>query len=155
MNVQWTVGKKLGFSSAAALLLTGILAVIAITSLHQVGAQVKTLSGDTLPGVMYMGDVQSDVSDLRGNFWKHIATNNKQTMAEIERSTEEVKARLSEHLGTYEKAITQDEDRAMFAKIKPLYENYLAAWEKVKPVSRAGKTDEAAALYMKEADPAH
>ena len=152
---NWTVGKKLGFTSAAALLLTGILAGVAITSLHQVGAQVKTLTGDTLPGVMYMGSVQSDVAELRGNFWKHIATNNKQTMAEIERSIEGVKTRLIEHLGVYEKAITQDEDRATFAKLKPLYENYLAGWEKVKPLSRAGKTDEAQALYMKEADPAH
>jgi methyl-accepting chemotaxis protein len=155
MKIQWTVGKKLGFTSAAALLLTGILAGVAITSLHQVGAQVKTLTGDTLPGVMYMGSVQSDVTELRGNFWKHIATSNKQTMAEIERNTEVVKAQLIEHLGAYEKAITQDEDRAMFGKIKPLYENYMAAWEKVRPLSRAGKTDEATALYMKEADPVH
>ena len=152
---NWTVGKKLGFTSATALLLTGVLAVIAITSLRQVGTQVKTLTEDTLPGVTYMGQVQSDVAELRGNYWKHIASSNKQAMAEVERSTEGVKARLLEHLGLYEKFISQDDDRAIFGKIKPLYESYLAAWEKVRPLSWAAKTDEAQAMYMKEADPAH
>jgi methyl-accepting chemotaxis protein/methyl-accepting chemotaxis protein-1 (serine sensor receptor) len=155
MQLQMTVGKKFGLACATLVLLTIAMGVFSLYSIGAVQTNLQAVMVDSLPGVYEMGILDSLVSELRGNFWKHMANGDNAVKAEVEQANEQVKEKFQQHLTAYEKTITQAEDRQLFGSIKPAYERYLAAWGEVVELSRAGKTAEATARYLAVADPAH
>jgi methyl-accepting chemotaxis protein/methyl-accepting chemotaxis protein-1 (serine sensor receptor) len=154
MTSNMTVGKKFSLACVALVLLTIVLGAFSIHSIGGIQTNLQVIVVDSLPGVYEMSMLDSSAFEMRGNFWKHIATEDKGDKAAIERATEQVKQKFQEYATTYEKTITQAEDRQLFANIKPAYDRYLAAWEEVAELSRAGKMAEAIAKYKATADPA-
>jgi methyl-accepting chemotaxis protein len=116
---------------------------------------LQAILTDSLPGVYDIGTLDTQVFELRGNFWKHIANSDQAAKAKIESSNAQLKQKIQETLRAYEKTITQPEGRQLFERVQAPYESYLAAWEEVAPLSRAGKTGEAVAKYIAVADPPH
>jgi methyl-accepting chemotaxis protein/methyl-accepting chemotaxis protein-1 (serine sensor receptor) len=74
------------------------------------------------------------------------------TIADMDRSIQQLKEQINAGLTAYEKTIFTDEDRQLYAKIKPALERYYQAWDGVAVISRTGKNEEAAKKYMAEAD---
>jgi methyl-accepting chemotaxis protein/methyl-accepting chemotaxis protein-1 (serine sensor receptor) len=155
MTSRMTVGKKFSLACAALVVLTIVLGVFSITSISSIQTNLQAIVVDSLPGVSEMGTLDSALSELRGNFWKYLASDDKAVMAAIDQSNESLKQTFQEHLTSYEKTVTLAEDRQLFANIKPAWDRYLASWEEVASLKRAGKTAEARARYMAVADPAH
>jgi methyl-accepting chemotaxis protein/methyl-accepting chemotaxis protein-1 (serine sensor receptor) len=148
------VGKKFSLACAALVLLAIVLGAFSISSVGGIQTNLQAIVVDSLPGVYEMGMLESLVFELRGNFWKAIANDDKSAKAEMDRANEQVKQKFQDHSAGYEKTITLAEDRQLFGSIKPAYDRYLAAWEEVAALSRAGKTAEAVARYGAVADPA-
>jgi methyl-accepting chemotaxis protein/methyl-accepting chemotaxis protein-1 (serine sensor receptor) len=155
MTWRMTVGKKFSLACTALVLLTVLLGAYSIYSVGAIETNLQAIVTDTLPGVYEMGALDSAVFELRGDFWKHIASDNSAAKIGIEQATEQAKQMIQEHLAAYEKRIAQDEDRQLYGNIKLAYDRFLAAWEEVAPLSRSGKTAEAVAKYLAVGTPAH
>ena len=155
MRSQMTVAKKFSAACAALVLFTVVLGFVTIFNIGWIQTNLQTIVVDSLPGVTQIGTLDSEVWELRGNFWKHMANSQPQDKAKIEGANEQLKQKIQETLNTYERMITQAEDRRLFANIREPYERYVAALQEATPLSREGKTDEAVAKYMAVADPAH
>ena len=155
MKSQMTVARKFTAACTALVLLTVVLGLVAVFNVRGIQTNLQAIVDDSLPGVYQISMLDSAVFELRGNYWKHIASSDKAAMAAIEQKNQELEQRIQATLDGYEKTITQAEDRRLFANIKGPYERYVAAWQQIAPLSRAGKTREATARYMAVADPNH
>jgi len=155
MKSHATVATRFSTTCAGLVLLTLILGSVTIYQVGGIQTSLQAIVGDSLPGVYQISMLDSEVFELRGNYWKHIANSDKTAMANIESANESLKQKIQDTLRSYEKTISGEEDRRLFANIKAPYERYVAAWEEVAPLSRAGKTAEAVAKYIAVADPAH
>ena|SRR5215472_6820459 len=145
MKSQITVAKKFSAACAALVLFTVLLGSVTISSIGGIQSRLQAIVVDSLPGVYQVSMLDSHVYELRGNFWKHIANSDKAAKAKIEGQNEELERRIQEVLGSYEKTITQAEDRQLFGNIQAPYERYVAAWKDVELLSREGKSEEAIA----------
>ena len=155
MKSQMTIGRKFSMACAALVFFTVVLGGVAIFQVGGIQTGMQGIVADSLPGVYQISALDSEVFELRGNFWKHIANTDRSAMARIDEANEQLKQKIQATLDSYEKTIVLPEDRELFSAIKAPYERYLAGWEQVAPLSRAGKAKEATARYMAVADPAH
>jgi methyl-accepting chemotaxis protein/methyl-accepting chemotaxis protein-1 (serine sensor receptor) len=149
-----TVGKKLALIGAFLIVLTITLGVSTLVGLAGFNKIVKALSEDSLAGVSECSKVESAMLELRGDAWKHIASSDPKTVAEMDREIQRLKEEISVGLVEIEKAIFEDEERQINVKIKPALERYYRAWDAVVVISREGKNQEAAEKYNVEANPA-
>jgi methyl-accepting chemotaxis protein len=136
--------------------LMGVLGVVSLVSIGGLSKTVDVIVTDPLPGVYRASQLDSLVFQFRGDTWKHMLFADAGEKSSIERNQQQVKQKIDEHLQNYERTIATPEDRALYEKVAPLCRRYTQAVENaVLPLSREGKTDEARAVYMKQADPIH
>ncbi len=64
-----------------------------------------------------------------------------------------LKAEFEVDCRNYEASITQPEDRANFARVRPLLDSFYKAWDNARPLSRAQKNDEAYRQFVSEGGP--
>ena len=151
---KMTVGKRFMITSGICLSLLVVLATVAVQSLHSAEEAVSVLSTNTLPSTRGSLLIASDVNRLRGEYWKHMATNSPAGMEKVEEDIRTDKATLQEHYKTYLLTIdNNEEDHGNYDALGRGLEEFESAWQKVLPISRAGKTDEAVALFMTAASP--
>jgi len=150
-----TVAQKFSAACAALVLFTVVLGAVVIYEVGGIQTNFQAIVVDSLPGVQQIGALDSEVWELRGNFWKHMANSDKADKAKVETANEQLKQRIQDTLTAYEKTISKPEDRQLFAAIKAPYERYLEGLAQALPLSTAGKNKEAVDSYMAVADPAH
>ncbi|MCC7342284.1 MAG: MCP four helix bundle domain-containing protein [Bryobacterales bacterium] len=153
MHSQMTIGRKFSLTCVALVLLAVMLGAVSIVNTSRIETNLKAIVGDSLPGIYEIGVLESTLLEIRGNAMKHIADGNAATQAQIERSSEALKQDFQENLSRYAKTITQAEDQQAFEKVKPAFDRYMAAWEGVAVLSRAGKSAEAISKYDSEVRP--
>ena len=153
MNSQMTVGKKLTLVGAFLIGLTVTLGVTTLVGLGSFQKIVRSLAEDSLAGVSQSSKIEADLLELRGDAWRHVASSDSKDMAAMDREIQRLKDQISASLGDYEKTIFTDDDRQIFAKIRPALERYYQAWDAVAAVSRTGKNEEAYKKYVGEVNP--
>jgi len=132
------------------------LGVGSLLSINSLSRSVNTIVTDPLPGVAGISRVESLIFQLRGDTWKHIAFTDPTTKLAVEASQNKIKPTIDSILLDYEKTISTPRDRALYIKIKPLYDRYVQLIESdVLPLSREGKSAEACLKYLQEVDPVH
>jgi methyl-accepting chemotaxis protein len=156
MKSQITIGKKFSLTAGLLLVLMVALGTGALISINSLRQSLDTIMTDPLPGVYRISRVDSLIFQLRGDTWKHIAIADSNSQAAIEANIRKTGETVEADLQDYEKTIVTEEDRALYARIEPLFQRYLQVLEnEVLPLSRAGKSAEAEAKYMQAADPLH
>lgn len=153
MTSQMTIGKKFAVTCTILVALAAALAGVSLYSIGTAQGGIHVLVADVIPGIYYIDQIQGNTLDIRANVWRHIAVSNPNTMTEVERNIEDLKEKIAQACGTYEKSIVQAEDRAEFAKVRPLMDRYLQGWEQLRALSRAGKKEEAVAKATSEVTP--
>jgi len=150
-----TVGRKisLGFGVLTALTVTvGTVSLVSVS--HIKGYQEATVA-DALPGVYRMGRVVVVLADLRKQSLVHLATTNQEEKAQCETELMRLRDQLRSELAEYEKSIKRAADRDLYSRIEPAAEQYFAAWEPVRSLSREGRNAEALAAFGKNLMPAY
>jgi len=148
-----TIGRRFTITSGGLILLSTVLAVVAIVSLNGIGKNAHSLATDTVPGIVYASAIRGDELALRGDYLRHIAESDPATIAQVEQSIAKNSDLLTADMKSYEDSITSEEDRGNFEKLKPEIAAVSQGWEKVLPVSRTGKNVEAYQLYVAEVTP--
>jgi methyl-accepting chemotaxis protein/methyl-accepting chemotaxis protein-1 (serine sensor receptor) len=150
-----TIGKKFSLACVALVLLGVVLGAVAVINVGSINTNLQSITQDSLPGVYRIGALQTTVQSIRGNFWKYLANSDASKKAQTEQANEALKQSFYDGLAAYEKTITKTEDRQQFEKIKPAFDQFIAAWGDVQSLDRQGKTTEAIAKYFATVDPAH
>ena len=133
-----------------ALALVGGVSIYSLANLNQTTQLIVT---DPLPGMATIAGAQAAALTMRGDVWRHIATADASTKAQLDREIEDEKTRLAQSLQEYEKTITTPEDRALFEKIKAAWQQYAGAYPAALALSRAGKGAEASSEHNSRATP--
>lgn len=149
-----TIGTRFGATCTLLISLTTALAGVSLYCAGTAKSGIRILATDAMPGIVYSGRILADALELRVGYWRHIALLDREAKAQIERNAEDLKQKINEDLASYERQITQAEDREEFKKIKPQLDRYIQAWDELQPLSREGKTAEAVTLALRTLTPA-
>jgi methyl-accepting chemotaxis protein len=147
MNSTMTIGKRFIVTAGVLVLLSAVLAAIAISSFNSVSRNIHTMATDTIPGTTYALGIKSDAQRLRGDFLEHMHETDDGAMQKMEEDMVSTSEKLAQDMKSYADTITLDEDRENFTKLKPEIDAVNQGWEKVRPLSRASKKTDAYAMY--------
>jgi len=147
MQQQMTIGKKLALISAGLIVAMVLVGGFSIYNLVGLNKSTQHIVTDPLPGIARMAAAQTAAMTLRGDAWRHFAELNPSAKEDMERNIEQAKARVAKELQEYEPTITTAEDRALFGKLKPAWQQFVDAYPEALALSRAGKTGEASARW--------
>ena len=159
MGSSMTIGKRFLVTSGILVLLCTAITAVAIVSLNGINRDVRSMSTDTIPAIVYASAIRNDVLALRGDFLKHIAESDKAMMVAEEQSIANNDAHLTEDLKGYEDSIqyedatAQTTDRDLVSKLEAEIAAVHQGWDKVRPISRGGKNVDAFQLYTAEVTP--
>lgn len=153
MKSRMAIGRRFALTCAALMVLTTLLAGISIYSITAVRNEVHQMANITVPSLTQAARVHEAVLELRGNYLRHIASDNREDMRKQEVASEKVKQQAYQGLGEFEKLIANPKDRELYNQAKSSFDGYLAAWEGVQAISREGKSKEAYDRYRAEIDP--
>jgi methyl-accepting chemotaxis protein/methyl-accepting chemotaxis protein-1 (serine sensor receptor) len=148
-----TIGKRFIVTSGVLLIFCLAMTVVSALSLNSIGIYVHTLATDTTPGIVCASAINADAANLRADFVAHIASTDLAEMQQTEQLIATHRAKLAGDMKSYDDSITAEEDRANFENLKPDVAAVFLGWQKVLPISRAQKDEEAYALYRKELVP--
>jgi len=150
-----TIGKRFILTAGLLLALTTILGTGALISISSLTKSVETIVNDPLPGVYRISRVDALAWQYRGDAWKHIASTKTDVKKAAETNMPKIRAEVDQLLKEYKATITTAEDRELYAKIQPLWQRYTQIIEgRVLALSDAGKTTQAQAAYISDAQPA-
>jgi hypothetical protein len=146
------VGKKISAACAVLVLLTAIVASIALYRVGDIQAKLLAITDQSLPGVYSVGKLAQINRVMTGNMLLHIGV-------PAQRQPMEPKIRngqkqFTELLGEFGKSLTTPEEKQLYDAVPPVYGRLCAAWEKIRPVSNAGDTAEAWETWLTEGRPA-
>jgi len=148
-----TIGNKISLTCTSLVVLTLALGGISVYSISNIDTNLQSIVNESLPGVQRIGLVDSYARDLRGNVWRHIASD-AAGMAEMEKANDDLKKQFLDTAAQYEQTIVRDRDRELFSKVVPAYDAFIKQWETVRDVSRAGQSKEAKDMFVAQGTPA-
>jgi methyl-accepting chemotaxis protein/methyl-accepting chemotaxis protein-1 (serine sensor receptor) len=111
---------------------------------------IRSLSEESLAGVSACSKVEADLLEIRGNVVKHIAVKDPTLVAETDRVIETVRQGIAQALKDVEATATQEEEKALLAKVGPALAAYYQITDQVLAMSRSGKKEEALTRYIAE-----
>lgn len=152
---HWTIGKRIGIGFLAVLLITAALGIFALTKLSRINDQSDIIVKDCLPGMYLAGQIEILVKDNYTHTLRHSIALTAEAKLLVEQDMKITREKITAILAEYEKTITLDEDRKLFAAMTPLRGKFLEIRDTVVlPLSKQQKTAEAMAAITEKLDPA-
>ncbi len=153
--MHWTVARRLTAGFAAVLLITVVLGGFAWFEVRSVADQTRSITGDALPGVQAVMRATAMVSSNRAAMLEHLASIDPARKEAIEGEMDKVSAELTALYTEYEKTISSDEERALFAAIAAPRAAYRAARaDRFLPLSRIHQSAGAMSVFDSDVEPA-
>jgi methyl-accepting chemotaxis protein/methyl-accepting chemotaxis protein-1 (serine sensor receptor) len=153
-----TIGKRIGVLGAVLVGLTVLLAAASLLSLRGLNERIHSLQVDSIPGQYAAGKIGVRASDLRvtmnGALIEELGYAGRDRAARIA-AVEEAEGRLRKELAAYEKTITLEEERRMFAAYAPALDACMEAWKRAWAAGLASGQEALSQAYRKEVVPAH
>ncbi len=143
MDSQMTVGKKLTLIGALLVGLTIVLGIVTLIGLRSYDKVAHSLADDALAGVTACGKLESSFMELRGDMWRHIASDDTSDKEHMGQEIRRLKAEIAAGQKEVQSAIYADEERAINQKIDPALQRYYELWDKTVALSDAKKNEEA------------
>ncbi len=150
MKSSMTISRKIIVTCAILFAAIIVQAAVAVFGFTNIRTGVNNMTTDSVPGIVYSGLLSAEVYHLRSLNMHHILATDKVDMAATEKSNAATMAKLRSYMKSYEPTVKTEAERTDFAKLTALVNEYEEVWQSVQPVSREGKTKEAAALYFKK-----
>ncbi|BFR49494.1 methyl-accepting chemotaxis protein [Nitratidesulfovibrio sp. HK-II] len=144
---------KLSGAFGALLVLMLIMGMYGNYMFGEILGNVKDVTSNWLPSVKQLGEVESALNSVRRAEMVHIISSTPEQMEAEERTMEKARAAFEDGSRKYEKLISSDEERRIFAKVKADAESYFGLLPQIIPLSRAMKTEEAQALTLGKGRP--
>lgn len=142
MNFQ-TINARFTSLCAVLLGLALIPGIVALAGMSKINERMALVTDDSLPGVYNAGRIDALIKDRRLLMLTHVAQDNVDAMDKIEQQIAALDSDMQGALREYEKSITTNQDREIFARLGPALESWLSVWPKIRSLSREMKTRDA------------
>jgi methyl-accepting chemotaxis protein len=152
---HWTIARRLTIGFTAVLSVTVALGAFSWVEVSSLAGETRMITKDVLPGVQAVMTASALVANNRAAMLEHLAAADPARKAAIEKEMDAVSATLTETYAAYDKTISTDEDRALFATLdKPRAAYRVARAEKFLPLSRLDDRAGAMAVFASDVEPA-
>ncbi|MEQ3191452.1 MCP four helix bundle domain-containing protein [Enterocloster aldenensis] len=119
---------------------------------YQENEEFKTtyIASNWLPSALIAEEINTTVSDIRIQEYKHVISQNTQEMDLVNAELDKLSANFENLCEQYTPLIANDTDRRLLAEIRTDWDNYLSEGEKMIELSSQNKTQEAMAVMNSE-----
>ena len=148
-----TVGKKVALTCGTLLTVNVLLSSIALQGIQRLNKRSQSLANESLKGLGILAELDNALLETRGNHWKHIALTDSTAKARVEAADGAWIKEVDEKLNEYSSVCFEPEDRALYSKLKSLWEQFQQSWAPIEALSRAGKSDEAGRRHLSDITP--
>ena len=145
-----SIGKKITLSFAAFVALLVTLGIIAILNLGSINASLQLVSSEGLPGIHQIVGLMASAKEQKVSMLQHIASADAGEKAAFEREISDGDAQVRKSLDEILRLVHSPQARDAVQKISAAQDDMLRVWSKIQPLSRAGQTKEAAAVWTSE-----
>jgi len=152
---NWTIGKQLMVGFGVVVAIVSTLGVYAVAQLRVVSAASTRIVADSLPGTALSGQILAHVRNNLAYTLEHLASDDTQEMEAVALNIAKTRESIGKELEAYEKTITQPDDRALFDKIAPARDKFVALFGQAIALSTSGKKQEAFLLYHDQVKPSY
>jgi methyl-accepting chemotaxis protein len=153
---NWTIGKRLATGFGAVLAITLGLGAFSYLRVTQIAASSNVILNDSLPGVYTIGQIQAGAKENLVLTLRHILASDESEKQALEAQMTRLVSQMDTLVADYEKTITRDQDRQLFEAIKtPRGEFVRTRNERVLPLSRASRDEEAMAVVRAQLQPVY
>ncbi|WP_026602494.1 HAMP domain-containing methyl-accepting chemotaxis protein [Methylomonas sp. 11b] len=149
-NMGIALKLALGFGSLLALLcFLGIFSLIQMGDINGMSTEIAT---NWMPSIRYVEEMNTNISDYRIAELKHVVAEKPEEMDAAESDMKTVMEFFRKNEATYVKLISSPEEQAIYDEFKRKYDAYLLQHDKMIPLSRALKTNEAMVIMNGESE---
>ncbi len=149
-----TIGKKILVTCAVLVVMTIISNAVALIGVSRISENLKTIVGDSLPGVYLSSQILAQFKDQRIAMLEGVAATRDEERAQSEKTIADIERKVKEQLKSYEGTITTARDREIYGKIAPAHERVMQVWAKVWELDIRKKDQEALDMWRSELVPA-
>jgi methyl-accepting chemotaxis protein len=139
---NWSISKRLSVGFSALILVVIGLGGFTWIKMVSIKQQLDVVTKEGLPSLKIAGDIRYEVAMMRITNFKHVMYTNAATKKEIEKQATAEETELRSMASDYEQHVKAPEQKALFAKIAPIMDAYLAETAKLREASDQYKTDE-------------
>ncbi len=141
MDSQMTVGKKLTLIGVLLIGMTIVLGTVTLLGLRDYDKSVNSLAKDALAGVTAGSKLEASFLELRGDAWRHVASNDPKDEQHMEQEIQRLKGEIAAESKEVQSLIHTDEARAIDQKIDPALQRFYEVWDKVATVGAANQQE--------------
>jgi methyl-accepting chemotaxis protein len=152
---KWTIGKRLVVGFAAVVVVMIALGGFAISRVLAIKGDADRVVNDSLPGTALSGELGAAVKDNYALVLKGVHADSPAAMQKIDADTVKGLAAIVADLASYEKTITQPDDRKNFDAVKPAREAFLQAKTAVMVARKEKGEKEAVIVFAQQLEPAY
>jgi len=120
---------------------------VALRSLSTIGQSTLSISEDTVPSVVALGQLNTDIGDLRVEHLAYLLSSDSEHQ-DILRDIKETQSQIAKDIEAYQPAITSDRERAIYKQYVEAADAYDQIWQHAKTLKDNGKDSEASALLL-------
>ena len=131
-------------------LIAGVIGYLGITNMRTINDLLKNMYNDRLLAIQDVANANMQAIYQNRAVYAHVISPDLTEIANIEEHMQASEAKMKEWLDQYRKTYLVDKEQAALAKFDAAWPAYKAVVEKILPLSRAMKNDEARALLNGE-----
>ena len=150
-----TIGKKISVLYALPAVLALAVGGVSVVNLRLMHGAIGKLAKDSLPGTYSIGRLSGIAKDIRGGIRGHITSPKQADKEKADADLEALKQTLRTEIKEYEKSISSTQDAELFASVSGKFDALLWTAEGIRPLSLAGKTEDALQKFRAETMPAY
>jgi len=130
-----------GFGLVVALLVA--VGLIGIAGVGKVGDRADTIGHDSLPSAESVLRLQMVAAEYRRQQYQYILDDEAEERAEFREHLDELRADASDSLGSYERLVSNAEDRKLFEDFSTAWNGYVEDTKELTSLADAGEVEEA------------
>ena len=150
---DWKIGTRITAGFAALIAITLVLGMFSYSRVATIDRYSTRITNDNLPGLYDIGRLKAN--SLRNQYllMEHVMSRGNEAKQRAGSELAQGRALTTQIMDGYEKTITQDKDRELWAALKSARAAYKPEFDEVLRLSEAGKNDEAITYYQSRVRP--
>jgi len=150
-----TIGKKICLFYALPAVLTLAVGGVSVADLALMNRTIARLATDSLPGTYSIGRLSGIAKDIRGGIRGHITAEQKSDKLKADADLAALDRTLKLELKAYQQTISSPEDGTLFSTVAGKFNALLSTFDGIRPLSMAGKMEDALSIFHSKTMPAY
>lgn len=135
---NWKIGTRIAAGFAAVIVVATILGLFAYSRIGDINESSTQITSDALPSLYLVGVIQTNTQAAYSLLLQHTISGDKEEMARVEAEIKDIRVRNGEICARYEKLLSSDKEKELYAKLTAARAEYLAGSDEIQKVSRIG-----------------